>query len=118
MVEGHVAFVTEEIPALFETAGGVTTSAPIYWAIAKLGDSTLAHVSVLYASPQRGTVYSGESTDVQVSDGEWVFRELCLLPHLTCHLQVGSGEAPVRLSPSFAEEDSEEWPVECGESWG
>lgn len=30
----------------------------------------------------------------------------------------GSGEAPVRLSPSFAEEDSEEWPVECGESWG
>ena len=65
MVEGHVAFVTEEIPALFETAGGVTTSAPIYWAIAKLGDSTLAHaVSVLYASPQRATVYSGESTDV------------------------------------------------------
>lgn len=26
-----------EIPALFETAGGVTTTAPIYWAIAKLG---------------------------------------------------------------------------------
>ena len=30
----------------------------------------------------------------------------------------GSGEAPVRLSPSFAEEDYEEWPVECGERVG
>lgn len=27
-----------EIPALFETAGGVTTSAPIYWATAQLGE--------------------------------------------------------------------------------
>lgn len=107
MVEGHVAFVTEEIPALFETAGGVTTSAPIYWAIAKLGDSTLAHVSVLYASPQRGTVYSGESTHVQ-----WVSGN----PVSVSDMQPasGSGEAPVRLSPSLAEEDSEEWPVECG----
>ena len=32
----------EELPALFETAGGVTTSAPIYWAIAKVGDSYLS----------------------------------------------------------------------------
>ena len=34
----------EEIPALFETAGGVTTSAPIYWAMAQLGQSNMALV--------------------------------------------------------------------------
>lgn len=60
----------------------------LHQSIGPLPNWEIAPWLMLVASPQRGTVYSGESTDVQVSDGEWVFGEPRLLPHLTCHLQV------------------------------
>ncbi|CAJ1400630.1 unnamed protein product [Effrenium voratum] len=66
-----------ELPALFETAGGVTTSAPIYWAVVRLRDRE-ARVRLSPSSPHGDESDESEDDASESSDED---DEEALLGH-------------------------------------